>query len=491
MIVTRSYMCIEPIELWLDIRSLRRGLVYPVDPDADPTALLVQDSGMVPVNTQIAIVNPETCTLSHVGEYGEIWVQSDACATGFYRSKNEFDAERLNGRVADGDPGVPYVRTGDLGFLHTVTRPIGPGGQDVEMQVLFVLGSIGETFEVNGLNHFPMDIENSVEACHRNIVNGGSAIFQAGGLIVVVVEVTRKAFLASLVPVIVDVILNEHQVVADIVAFVSHGDFPRSRLGEKQRGKVLASWVTRKLRTIAQFSIRDLDENIFAELPQHRASRSSKPGSTMGTSTRRGSTMNPENDFSSVPRSPAGVVLEETIAPQASYHEGHPQHMLPELDTRTDRTVSATPVPEPTSAVPYIEEPQSATIMSADDDHHYNALEHDQNAGAQGESRDFRFSFDMVSTPVDQPGGERPSTGRDSLPSQQPGLYNGGGNVAGPMHDSMYRPGTQESGVIDDWPQEALMYQNSVGGDEEHDFVRRPSAQSAAVRHRYDGTGYE
>lgn len=173
MIVTRSYMCIEPIELWLDIRSLRRGLIYPVDPDADPYALLVQDSGMVPVNTQIAIVNPETCTLAHVGEYGEIWVQSDACAQGFYRSKQEFDSERMNGRVADGDPSVPYVRSGDLGFLHTVTRPIGPGGQPVEMQVLFVLGNVGETFEVNGLNHFPMDIEHSVERCHRNIVNGG------------------------------------------------------------------------------------------------------------------------------------------------------------------------------------------------------------------------------------------------------------------------------------------------------------------------------
>lgn len=173
MVTTRSYMCIEPIELWLDLRSLRQGLIYPVDPDSDPTALLLQDSGMVPVNTQIAIVNPETCTLAHVGEYGEIWIQSDACAQGYYKSKQEFDSERLNGRIADGDPTVPYVRTGDLGFLHTVTRPIGPAGQPVEMQVLFLLGGIGETFEVNGLNHFPMDIENSVERCHRNIVNGG------------------------------------------------------------------------------------------------------------------------------------------------------------------------------------------------------------------------------------------------------------------------------------------------------------------------------
>ena len=41
------------------------------------------------------------------------------------------------------------------------------------MQVLFVLGGIGETFEINGLNHFPADIESSVEKCHRSIVPGG------------------------------------------------------------------------------------------------------------------------------------------------------------------------------------------------------------------------------------------------------------------------------------------------------------------------------
>ena len=166
-------MCIEPIELWLDTRALRRGLVYPVDPDTDPSALLVQDSGMVPVSTQIAIVNPETCRLCHIGEYGEIWVQSEACVRSFYGSKDAFDVERFNGRTVDGDPHVTYVRTGDLGFLHNVTRPIGPAGQQVEMQVLFVLGGIGETFEVNGLSHFPMDIEFSVEKCHRNIVPAG------------------------------------------------------------------------------------------------------------------------------------------------------------------------------------------------------------------------------------------------------------------------------------------------------------------------------
>lgn len=62
-----------------------------------------------------------------------------------------------------------------------------------------------------------------------------------------------------MVPIIVNTVLNEHQLVLDIVAFVDFGNFPRSRLGEKQRGKILASWVSRKMRTLAQFSIRDPD----------------------------------------------------------------------------------------------------------------------------------------------------------------------------------------------------------------------------------------
>ncbi|KAI1926040.1 hypothetical protein LOZ12_000533 [Ophidiomyces ophidiicola] len=296
MIASRSYMCIEPIELWLDTKYLRQGYVVPVDPDTPGHTLLVQDSGMVPVSTQIAIVNPETCCLAYVGEYGEIWVQSDACAKSFYGSKQEFDSERFRGRTVDGDPDAVYVRTGDLGFLHTVTRPIGPGGQPVEMQVLFVLGSIGETFEVNGLNHFPMDIEQTIEKSHRNIVKGGSAVFQAGGLVVGLVEVTRKAYLASIVPVIVNAVLTEHQVVTDIVAFVPRGDFPRSRLGEKQRGKILGLWVTRKIRTIAQFSIRDASGTI-TQLPEADRARMSKTGSLVEGSSRLPSALMESEEF--------------------------------------------------------------------------------------------------------------------------------------------------------------------------------------------------
>jgi hypothetical protein len=99
----------------------------------------------------------------------------------------------------------------------------------------------------------------------------------------VVVEIFRRNFLASMVPVIVNSILNEHQLVIDIVAFVIKGDFHRSRLGEKQRGKILAGWVTRKMRTIAQYSIRDGTEidNQITEVAE--------PGGRHSTSTYRNS----------------------------------------------------------------------------------------------------------------------------------------------------------------------------------------------------------
>ena len=54
-------------------------------------------------------------------------------------------------------------------------------------------------------------------------------------------------YLAAIVPLIVNAVLNEHQLVIDVITFVARGDFPRSRLGEKQRGKILSQWVTRKL----------------------------------------------------------------------------------------------------------------------------------------------------------------------------------------------------------------------------------------------------
>lgn len=130
-------------------------------------------------------------------------------------------------------------------------------------------------------------------ACYlRKLLTLNSAIFQAGSLLVLIAESRTRAFLASIVPMIVNTVLNEHQLVLDIVAFVQKGDFPRSRLGEKQRGKILASWVSRKMRTIAQFSIRDPDAegSVGTAVPNEVAAgrRSSIQSGTAGAGAFRG-----------------------------------------------------------------------------------------------------------------------------------------------------------------------------------------------------------
>jgi hypothetical protein len=131
-----------------------------------------------------------------------------------------------------------------------------------------------------------------------------SVVFQAGGLVVVLVEVNRKPYLASIVPVIVNAILNEHQIIVDIVAFVSKGDFPRSRLGEKQRGKLLAGWVSRKLRTLAQFAIRDVDPAEMGGSGGQNANRVSMMSTHSG-----GNLGNTTSSFTNV--EPAPQILEQ------------------------------------------------------------------------------------------------------------------------------------------------------------------------------------
>lgn len=329
---------------------------------------------------------------------------------------------------------------------------------------------------------------------------------------VVVVEVTRKAYLASVVPVIVDAILNEHQVIVDIVAFVSQGDFPRSRLGEKQRGKVLASWVTRKLRTVAQFSIRDVEgpENPLAETPLHRMSRSSKPGSTMGNSMRR-STMVPEND-PVPPRSPAPVLEEH---PQPVAHDAYEEQ---EHREGPSAVPTVQPVSETITAIPQIAEPTApapappASTMAPTTDHEYQQGRDDSPTAIEQPDLGFNFGdfTHTAGTPQEEPEQPQPTfeaeslpfrdaKGRNSLPSQRrfSSMPAGAEFLAERpgSRDVKSQPDTVEEDV-EDWPQEALMYQSTMGNDDGHgyghgDAHAAPGSYSGfAKTTRYDGSDY-
>lgn len=124
---------------------------------------------MVAVGTQVALVNPETCRLCRVGEFGEIRVYSKGSVSFFSKSRDQLSRDRFCGVLPEPDVAkdVRHVRTGDPGFLPALERATTAGdSQLVELQTLFVLGTISETLEVLGLHHFPADIETSIENAH-------------------------------------------------------------------------------------------------------------------------------------------------------------------------------------------------------------------------------------------------------------------------------------------------------------------------------------
>jgi acyl-CoA synthetase (AMP-forming)/AMP-acid ligase II len=158
----------------------------------------------------VAIVNPETREICLSREIGEIWVSSEANVQSYQGAAREHggrtlsnasplsveastapigstgDSEKstttdpaspsdLNSRynvtISGGDARINYVRTGEIGFLWNYSKETFNNGKPTSL--LFVLGSIGETFEVNGLMHFPKDIEATVERAHPNVAPNG------------------------------------------------------------------------------------------------------------------------------------------------------------------------------------------------------------------------------------------------------------------------------------------------------------------------------
>ncbi|KAG0223249.1 hypothetical protein BGW42_006007, partial [Actinomortierella wolfii] len=295
MVTTRSYMNVEPIRLHLSLKSLRRGIVQVTTEQEDPTGIWVEDSGIPICGTTVAIVNPETREICLSREIGEIWVSSEANVQSFHgrhggRSLSNAsplsveasavvpltDAtpgqnggsaaaagaaatssgaspnsgadvnSRYNVTIAGGDNRITYVRTGEIGFLWNYSNDNFNGGKPTSL--LFVLGSIGETFEVNGLIHFPKDIEATIERAHPNIAPQGSIVFQVDQAVVCVVQVKQPdATVVNLTLSVMHQVLEKHQFMPDVIAVVGDGVLTKNRFGEKQRGKMLNLFMSAKM----------------------------------------------------------------------------------------------------------------------------------------------------------------------------------------------------------------------------------------------------
>uniref|UniRef100_A0A4W4FV58 DMAP1-binding domain-containing protein n=1 Tax=Electrophorus electricus TaxID=8005 RepID=A0A4W4FV58_ELEEL len=237
----------DPSTVYVDMKSLRHDRVRLVERGA-PQSLSLMESGTILPGVRVVIVNPETRGPLGDSHLGEIWVNSPHTATGYYTIYGEesLQADHFNTKLSFGDPHTFWARTGYLGFVKRTELTDSSGERH---DALFVVGSLDETLELRGLRYHPIDIETSVSRAHRSI--GESAVFTWTNLLVVVSELCGSEQDAlDLVPLVTNVVLEEHHLIVGVVVIVDPGVIPINSRGEKQRMHLRDSFLADQLDPI-------------------------------------------------------------------------------------------------------------------------------------------------------------------------------------------------------------------------------------------------
>ncbi|BAZ08803.1 amino acid adenylation domain-containing protein [Calothrix sp. NIES-4071] len=150
----------EPIYCTVQADALAQNVVEEVSEDNERVRHLV-GCGSSKLGIKIVIANPETQTQCQQNQVGEIWVSGLSVAQGYWKQPEQTE-ETFNAYLADTKEG-PFMRTGDLGFLRS--------GE------LFVTGRIKDVIIIRGQNHYPQDIELTVEKSHPALAPGCGAAF--------------------------------------------------------------------------------------------------------------------------------------------------------------------------------------------------------------------------------------------------------------------------------------------------------------------------
>ncbi|MGK7875554.1 MAG: fatty acyl-AMP ligase [Xenococcaceae cyanobacterium] len=179
------------------------------------------------LDCQIVIVDSESLIRCPDGEVGEIWVSGKSVAAGYWR-KEELTQLTFNAYLKDSGSG-PFLRTGDLGFL-----------LDGE---LFVTGRLKDIIIIRGQNHYPQDIELTVQNSHPALQpNCGAAfVVQKKGLErLVVVQEVKRTYLKRLDvnEVVIDVtraVTANHGLQVYKIVLIKPGSIPKTSSGKIQR----------------------------------------------------------------------------------------------------------------------------------------------------------------------------------------------------------------------------------------------------------------
>jgi len=197
-------------------------------------------SGPVREGLEVAIVHPETRRRCASADIGEIWVRGASVAGGYWNNPEE-TAQVFGAHLADSEDG-PYLRTGDLGFLRE--------GE------LFVAGRIKDLIIIRGRNHYPQDIEKTIDTCHPSVRRGSNAAFSleiAGEeRLALAVELNNLDATDGVAEAIRQAVLEAHQLNVHGIAFLRKRTLPKTSSGKVQRHACKEGFVAHTLEEVSR-----------------------------------------------------------------------------------------------------------------------------------------------------------------------------------------------------------------------------------------------
>jgi fatty acid CoA ligase FadD21 len=207
-----------------DVAELGAGRVRPCA--AGKGTALVQYK--LPQSPEVRIVDVDTNRQCPQDVVGEIWVHGDNVATGYW-SRPPQEQQCFGATLVDSSPGTPdgpWLRTGDLGFIHE--------------DELFIVGRIKDLLIIRGRNHLPEDIEATVQEITRGRVAAISVPVNSTENLVTVVELKKRSdrgedWLSEVKSDVTSAISNSHGLNVGDLVLVPPGSIPTTTSGKIRR----------------------------------------------------------------------------------------------------------------------------------------------------------------------------------------------------------------------------------------------------------------
>lgn len=247
LLVTGGFKDEPPVVRAFDAKGIENGDITPALEKQDKGVRRLVGSGQVLPGERVVIANPEKMVRCGEGEIGEIWVQSPSVAKGYWKRTDE-SQHTFGARLKDTGEG-PFLRTGDLGFFQN--------------EELFIAGRLKDLIIIRGLNHYPHDIELTVERSTAGVRPGNGAAFtyevENQPRLAVVFEADRHQLndLDAIFEAIRREVSKEHELQIDSIRLVKQGSIPKTSSGKIQRHACRRAFLDGSLDVVATWDLVD------------------------------------------------------------------------------------------------------------------------------------------------------------------------------------------------------------------------------------------